>query len=165
MNNHVYSPFFIDYIYGVAYTYNEQEGLKPLHHSRRMLRARSILASAFMCASIRHTVIGGYLIYGDKKAINAFDMDIFNISTTFPILDAVATTEHAGYYALPDDEQAGWRSYPGWAVTFLNDVSPEHRMFEIYQMVQHSITYLGRNPEILGNILTARSGIRTASSV
>lgn len=165
MSNCVYSPFFIDDTYGVAYTYNEQEGLKPLHHSRRMLRARSIIASAFMCASIRHVVVGGYLVYGDKKAIQSFDLDIFDIALKFPELDAVDTTEHVGYYALPEDEQAGWRSYPGWAVTFLHEVTPEHRMFDIYQMSLHSITYLGRNPDILGNILTARSGIRTTSSV
>lgn len=159
MNDYVNSPIYISERYDVTYTFNEEEGLVALHKSRRALRARSVLAMAYMQANIGYSVSedGSLLFYGEKRAVN--DAEEYNRLTykeELVRLDASRDTEHVGYYILPRNEDCGWSGYCGYAAAFLNGRTPQHCLFDMYHMIRHSINYLNRNTDMINNILSTR---------
>lgn len=164
MIEYINSPIFVSERYDISYTFNEVEGLREIHKSRRALRARSVLAMAYMRSNIGYSISHNLLFYGERRASRDAARENADKIEQFTALNVARDMEHAGYYVLPRDEDAGWATYCGYAVAFLEDKSVEHVLFEMYHMVRHSINFLNRNPDIISNILSARYAWQSTSS-
>jgi len=155
----IYSPFFVDSANDISYTYNDQEGLLSIHKSRAVLRARSVIAAAFMRGSIGYYADLGLLFYGELHRIIHMSRTkvMKNLMHEFQEIRGSNTANHIGYYVVPKNEHAGWGAHAGWAVIFLDsDVTVEHAMFDVYKMIKPAIKYLIKTPSVLENLTSAR---------
>lgn len=155
--NYTYSPIFEDQRNDISYTYNEQEGLRATMQSRAVLRARTILAFAYMRANISFFEHEGLIFYGETQKIQLDEKWMKDDSSEFVYIKGSRTAKHVGYYVVPVNPDAGWPGQAGWACAFIQEgKTAEHMMWLIYKSLHHSLLYLIKRPEIANNIATSR---------
>ena len=157
--NYEYAPFFIDETNDISYTYSDQEGLKATSQSRGVLRARSVLAFAYMRANISFFQHEGLIFYGETQKLNGVDVGwMKDDAKEFVKIKGTRTAHHVGYYIVAVNPNAGWGGQAGWAVAFMKEeTTPEHMMWYLYGTLRPSMVYLLKKPEIANNIMTSRA--------
>lgn len=143
------SPFFHDAVNGLTYSYGA-DGLNT--GTRSVLRAKSVLAVAFMRGVATYRVEGNLLVCGEPLAVSTARLPDQLLS--HQRIDTGSDAKHVGFFILPD-ANSGWGRHAGWAAFYLEG-TPEHSMFNVYRMFAHTMRYLLKNKDVYENIVSTR---------
>lgn len=145
------SPLIHNSEFNKLYSYDEN-GM--VDGDRQALRARTVIAMAFIRGVMEYYVEDNMVICGEYRVISQMK------DRRLPVilddqLNLAEPNKHIGYLILHGDSEAGWGRQPGWCALFL-DRGVGNTMSNMYSMLKPTIRSIWHKPEIYHKITMVR---------